>query len=193
MHGHPYDWTDAERFYRQAIALYPEGGVAYNNLAVISNFQGAYTATVYYYVRSAAVADAFPAVEKNLVLIFEKIHLMYKRLETDGTLGHAGSGSGGAARGMVKPKPQGMKKFLKELEPELSVRFARMYGELPLSLGCFRSCSGSQGARSLGFSVIEGEVSLVSSRRSSMVVMNKPCSEYNKSDPVSCGHGRRTH
>ncbi|CAH1962751.1 unnamed protein product [Acanthoscelides obtectus] len=56
----------AETFYKQAIQISPSSGHPYNQLALLEASQNNKLATVYYYIRSIAVKNPFPASCTNL-------------------------------------------------------------------------------------------------------------------------------
>ena len=58
--------------YRNAIVLSPSSGQPYNQLALLETSRGDKLATVFYYVRSIAVRNPFPAATSNLTLTLKK-------------------------------------------------------------------------------------------------------------------------
>ncbi|XP_065208796.1 nonsense-mediated mRNA decay factor SMG7-like [Planococcus citri] len=65
----------AEIFYRNAIILSPSSGQPYNQLALLETSRGDKLATVFYYVRSIAVRNPFPAATSNLALTLNKANV----------------------------------------------------------------------------------------------------------------------
>ncbi|XP_048586851.1 nonsense-mediated mRNA decay factor SMG7 isoform X2 [Nematostella vectensis] len=67
------DATQAEVFYRHALLLVPSNGQPYNQLAILASARGDHLGTVYFYCRSIAVKNQFPAASTNLHKTFNKI------------------------------------------------------------------------------------------------------------------------
>lgn len=67
------DPEQAEVFYRHALVLVPSNGQPYNQLAILASGRGDELATVYYYCRSIAVKNPFPAASTNLHKTLSKV------------------------------------------------------------------------------------------------------------------------
>lgn len=67
------DPEQAEMFYRHALVLVPSNGQPYNQLAILASGKGDELATVYYYCRSIAVKNPFPAASTNLHKTLNKV------------------------------------------------------------------------------------------------------------------------
>jgi len=63
----------AETFYRHAISLAPSSGHPYNQIAILEASRGNRLATVYFYVRSVALRNPFPAATTNLSKMLGKL------------------------------------------------------------------------------------------------------------------------
>lgn len=61
--------------FRNAIVLSPSSGQPYNQLALLETSRGDKLATVFYYVRSIAVRNPFPAATSNLALTLNKANV----------------------------------------------------------------------------------------------------------------------
>lgn len=70
--GGPLDWSRAEGYYRQAARVYPAGGNAHNQLAVLATYLANERSAVYHYFRSLAVIEPFLIARENLLLLFEQ-------------------------------------------------------------------------------------------------------------------------
>ena len=70
--GVPLDWSSAEGYYRQAARVYPAGGNAHNQLAVLATYLADERSAVYHYFRSLAVTEPFLIARENLLLLFEQ-------------------------------------------------------------------------------------------------------------------------
>ena len=66
------DWSKAEQYYRAAARVYPSGGNAHNQLAVLATYRNDELSAVYHYVWSLAVAEPFLIARENLLLLFEQ-------------------------------------------------------------------------------------------------------------------------
>ncbi|XP_046845493.1 protein SMG7-like [Xenia sp. Carnegie-2017] len=67
-----YDTIEAEVYYRQALQLVPTNGQPYNQLAILASSRGDTLGTVYFYCRSIAAKNPFPAASTNLKKTFSK-------------------------------------------------------------------------------------------------------------------------
>lgn len=67
------DQDQAEMFYHHALVLVPSNGQPYNQLAILASGKGDELATVYYYCRSIAVKNPFPAASTNLHKTLNKV------------------------------------------------------------------------------------------------------------------------
>lgn len=67
------DPEQAEVFYRHALVLVPSNGQPYNQLAILASGKGDELVTVYYYCRSIAVKNPFPAASTNLHKTLSKV------------------------------------------------------------------------------------------------------------------------
>ncbi|XP_078358285.1 nonsense-mediated mRNA decay factor SMG7-like [Oculina patagonica] len=67
------DPEQAEVFYHHALVLVPSNGQPYNQLAILASGKGDELATVYYYCRSIAVKNPFPAASTNLHKTLSKV------------------------------------------------------------------------------------------------------------------------
>eukprot|EP00884_Botryococcus_braunii_P013810 jgi/Botrbrau1/2242/Bobra.101_2s0070.1 len=109
------DFEKAREYYCLAVAVYPQGGNSYNQLAVLSHLCGTEIATMYYYVRSLAAEEPFSPAERNLNCLFEinlkKFESLCNSTEKD-------------------PKQRSGKKPLAIVIPEMSTRFGRLFGIL---------------------------------------------------------------
>ncbi|XP_028394633.1 protein SMG7-like [Dendronephthya gigantea] len=63
---------EAEVYYKQALQLVPTNGQPYNQLAILASSRGDTLGTVYFYCRSIAVKNQFPAASTNLNKTFSK-------------------------------------------------------------------------------------------------------------------------
>ena len=68
----PKDWSAAAQLYRRAAAVYPAGGNAHNQLAVLATYLADDRSAVYHYFRSLAVTEPFLIARENLLLLFEQ-------------------------------------------------------------------------------------------------------------------------
>lgn len=68
----PKDWSSADRYYRHAALVYPAGGNAHNQLAVLATYLADDRSAVYHYFRSLAVTEPFLIARENLLLLFEQ-------------------------------------------------------------------------------------------------------------------------
>ncbi|CAM9486147.1 unnamed protein product, partial [Scytosiphon promiscuus] len=66
------DWTTAERYYHQALAVLPTSGNPHNQLAVLATYTDAECVSVYCYCRSLMIESPFQTAHENLTLLFEK-------------------------------------------------------------------------------------------------------------------------
>ncbi|CAN0422107.1 unnamed protein product, partial [Hapterophycus canaliculatus] len=66
------DWTTAERYYHQALAVLPTSGNPHNQLAVLATYTDAECVSVYCYCRSLMIESPFQTAQENLTLLFEK-------------------------------------------------------------------------------------------------------------------------
>ncbi|BDA49482.1 probable telomerase-binding protein EST1A at N-terminal half [Coccomyxa sp. Obi] len=127
------DWSKAEKYYRQAVNVFPEGGNSFNQLAVLATYSEAHLPAVYYYYRSLAVAQPFQVARENLLLLFEQNRVQYEQLG-----GSSGQGGGGRApgrgrgrhRGPAAQQQQKPRVPIAALLPKLCTRFVRMHGVL---------------------------------------------------------------
>eukprot|EP00698_Gefionella_okellyi_P014254 TRINITY_DN3956_c0_g1_i2.p1 TRINITY_DN3956_c0_g1~~TRINITY_DN3956_c0_g1_i2.p1 ORF type:complete len:339 (+),score=72.50 TRINITY_DN3956_c0_g1_i2:53-1069(+) len=71
------DFSDASRYYLNAIKLAPEQGNAHNQLAVLATYQEDEAAAVFYYLRSLSATKPFTTAKENLTLLFEKNRKRY--------------------------------------------------------------------------------------------------------------------
>ncbi|XP_068688143.1 nonsense-mediated mRNA decay factor SMG7-like [Montipora foliosa] len=67
------DPDQAEVFYHHALVLVPSNGQPYNQLAILASGKGDELGTVYYYCRSIAVKNPFPAASTNLQKTLSKV------------------------------------------------------------------------------------------------------------------------
>lgn len=75
-------------------------------------------ATIYYYVRSLAAQEAFPPAERNLNCMFEVNRKKYESLCESSE--------------KQSKQPSGGTRPLAIIIPEMSTRFGRLFGKLPL-------------------------------------------------------------
>ena len=66
------DWSQAEKWYYQAIDAMPTSGNPHNQLAVLATYTEAECVAVYRYCRALLCANPFPTAKENLSLLFEK-------------------------------------------------------------------------------------------------------------------------
>jgi len=66
------DWSQAEKWYFQAIDAMPTSGNPHNQLAVLATYTEAECVAVYRYCRALLCANPFPTAKENLGLLFEK-------------------------------------------------------------------------------------------------------------------------
>ncbi|CAN0327687.1 unnamed protein product, partial [Ectocarpus sp. 4 AP-2014] len=66
------DWSSAERYYHQALAVLPTSGNPHNQLAVLATYTDAECVSVYRYCRSLMIDSPFQTAHENLTLLFEK-------------------------------------------------------------------------------------------------------------------------
>ncbi|KAK9905112.1 hypothetical protein WJX75_009845 [Coccomyxa subellipsoidea] len=131
------DWSKAEKYYLQAVSVFPEGGNSFNQLAVLATYSDAALPAVYFYYRSLAVAHPFQVARENLLLLFEQNRVHYEQLAGSAGQG-TGGGSGGRAtagrgRGRNRDPAQQQQKPripIAALLPKLSIRFVRVHGVL---------------------------------------------------------------
>ncbi|KAL4431450.1 hypothetical protein ABPG75_006706 [Micractinium tetrahymenae] len=109
------DWAECRRFYQLAARALPGGGNAYNQLAVLSSYEGDDLGAAFFYFRALAASSPFPVARENLVTHFEQNRGASQRLAA------AAAGAGAAARGM-RPASQALK--------EMRIRFTRLLGML---------------------------------------------------------------
>ncbi|CAB4036413.1 SMG7, partial, partial [Paramuricea clavata] len=64
--------VEAEVYYKQALQLVPTNGQPYNQLAILASSRADTLGTVYFYCRSIAVKNQFPAASTNLNKTFSK-------------------------------------------------------------------------------------------------------------------------
>ncbi|KAH3838145.1 hypothetical protein DPMN_111551 [Dreissena polymorpha] len=70
----------AERFYQQAWMLFPEMGVAHNQLGTLATSRYFYCEAAYHYIRCLASEQPFEGAEGNLLRLFEKNQKRYADL-----------------------------------------------------------------------------------------------------------------
>lgn len=66
------DWSQAEKWYYQAIDVLPTSGNPHNQLAVLATYTEAECVAVYRYCRALLCEFPFPTAKENLALLFEK-------------------------------------------------------------------------------------------------------------------------
>lgn len=66
------DWSQAEKWYYQAIDVMPTSGNPHNQLAVLATYTEAECVAVYRYCRALLCEHPFPTAKENLSLLFEK-------------------------------------------------------------------------------------------------------------------------
>lgn len=66
------DWSQAEKWYYQAIDTLPANGNPHNQLAVLATYTEAECVAVYRYCRALLCEQPFPTAKENLALLFEK-------------------------------------------------------------------------------------------------------------------------
>lgn len=94
------DWSSAERFYHQALAVLPTSGNPHNQLAVVATYTDAECVSVYRYCRSLMIESPFQTAHENLMLLFEKNKQkgFGLSLAAGGTEVKGGSTGGGSSR-----------------------------------------------------------------------------------------------
>ncbi|XP_048734468.1 nonsense-mediated mRNA decay factor SMG5-like isoform X2 [Ostrea edulis] len=71
----------AERFYHQAIALYPDNGMPHNQLGTLKGSRYFQCEAAYHYIRCMVCEKAFDGAEGNLDRLFEKNRKRYRELQ----------------------------------------------------------------------------------------------------------------
>ncbi|KAK9847606.1 hypothetical protein WJX84_003357 [Apatococcus fuscideae] len=125
------DTTTAEHHYRNAITVYPSGGNAFNQLAVLSLQAREEAAAVHFYFRSLAVAQPFPMARENLIMLFEGTRQKADGLKnaSKGIITVTGTrGRGGGLKVMREGRRPS--RPIQQLLEELPVRFVHMHGLL---------------------------------------------------------------
>ncbi|KAK9824966.1 hypothetical protein WJX74_010942 [Apatococcus lobatus] len=125
------DMTTAEHHYRNAITVFPSGGNAFNQLAVLSLQAHDEAAAVHFYFRSLAVAQPFPMARENLIMLFEGTRQKADGLKASskGVITVASTrGRGGGLK--VLREGRRATRPIQQLLEELPVRFVHMHGLL---------------------------------------------------------------
>ncbi|XP_052793793.1 nonsense-mediated mRNA decay factor SMG5-like [Mya arenaria] len=73
----------AERFYLQAWIIFPEMGVAHNQLGTLASSRYFYCEAAYHYIRCLSSEVPFEGAEGNLLRLFEKNQKRYQELTAD--------------------------------------------------------------------------------------------------------------
>ncbi|KAK9817739.1 hypothetical protein WJX72_001469 [[Myrmecia] bisecta] len=110
------DWRVAEKYYRKAMQIFPEGGNSYNQLAVLATYTDNELGAVYHYFRSLAVPLPFLIARENLNLLFEQTRAKHAKLTASQR-----PGRGGGAREKL---PMNL------LQQQMCLGFIRLHGML---------------------------------------------------------------
>ncbi|KAK9838148.1 hypothetical protein WJX81_004181 [Elliptochloris bilobata] len=122
--GGQKDWSRAERFYQLAADIFPEGGNAHNQLAVLATYADAELPAVVHYFRSLAAPQPFPVARQNLAMLFEQNRVRYEALGPP-----VNTAADECARDAPRDRERSKVPVLRLLA-EMSTRFVRLHGIL---------------------------------------------------------------
>ncbi|KAK9807988.1 hypothetical protein WJX73_000102 [Symbiochloris irregularis] len=78
--GEQPSYGPASKYYRTATEVYPDGGNAFNQIAVLAGLEGHFLAAVACYCRALQCKDAFTMARDNLILVLESSRKKYLAL-----------------------------------------------------------------------------------------------------------------